>query len=338
MNIKFPYRREIKNDADLDKYLKRVCFTGLLFCVFIFFTLGVYYFGMDLKVYSWYLCILGFFNVICIVLVLLLDYKSIRKLILLFFVVLSIVHYPLVFVYFKYGVVSNLLWYILYIVIIAVFFGYKQVFLFTIYVLLLFCTMFLLEMKLDISFLWLLDIKKVNITTVNIVNIMMMLMVAAYFLLIFVRVHQYYLQRATNQNTCILKMEHLQNEIKKMNGLILQKNELINKLMDEDEDRGKLRFTVKNKMKNEAEIFEHSAFQNQYPEFLYKLQEKALPNKLTDLDLKYCMLIFLDYSNAEIMDTLFVATNTVRSQKQRLKKKLNLPNATDLNKFIKTLA
>jgi len=75
----------------------------------------------------------------------------------------------------------------------------------------------------------------------------------------------------------------------------------------------------------------------QHPHFFEILHKKAVPNNLTELDLRYCMLIFLNYSNSNIECLLSVSSNTVKSQKQRLKKKLNLAKGENLDDFLRSI-
>lgn len=66
-----------------------------------------------------------------------------------------------------------------------------------------------------------------------------------------------------------------------------------------------------------------------HPQFYTRLQEKA-NHKLTELDMKYCRMIFLNMSSKEMAEVLKVDPKTVRMGKYRLKMKLGLGKEEDL--------
>jgi DNA-binding CsgD family transcriptional regulator len=73
------------------------------------------------------------------------------------------------------------------------------------------------------------------------------------------------------------------------------------------------------------------------PEFYQILHKKAAPNKLTSLDLKYCAYIYSRKSNKDIADILNVDYLSVKNHKTRLKRKLNLSVAENLDFFIQNI-
>lgn len=70
-----------------------------------------------------------------------------------------------------------------------------------------------------------------------------------------------------------------------------------------------------------------------HPRFYTRLQEQA-NHKLTDLDMEYCRMIFLNMSSKEMAEVLKVDPKTVRMGKYRLKMKLGLGKEEDLKEVI----
>lgn len=73
-----------------------------------------------------------------------------------------------------------------------------------------------------------------------------------------------------------------------------------------------------------------------HPEFYNKLQEKAR-QKLTTLELKYCVYIYMKMPSKEMADLLYVELKTIRMNKYRLKQKLGLSKDEVLENFIQNI-
>lgn len=73
-----------------------------------------------------------------------------------------------------------------------------------------------------------------------------------------------------------------------------------------------------------------------HPEFYNKLQAKAR-QKLTTLELKYCVYIYMKMPSKEMADLLYVELKTIRMNKYRLKQKLGLGKDEDLENFIQNI-
>jgi hypothetical protein len=73
------------------------------------------------------------------------------------------------------------------------------------------------------------------------------------------------------------------------------------------------------------------------PEFYNTLKERAAPNQLTALDMKYCACISLGMSNKDIANALQVGYDTVKVKKSNLKKAFNLDPEIKLNEYLKGL-
>ncbi|HAS47424.1 MAG TPA: hypothetical protein DCS93_43505 [Microscillaceae bacterium] len=87
-------------------------------------------------------------------------------------------------------------------------------------------------------------------------------------------------------------------------------------------------------MENEWQNFK-KYFEKVHPRFFTILQDRF--PKLTTEDLKYCAYIKTHMSNKEIANLLNINTESVRTHKYRLKKKLGLPKEVELKEFISQL-
>jgi DNA-binding CsgD family transcriptional regulator len=87
-------------------------------------------------------------------------------------------------------------------------------------------------------------------------------------------------------------------------------------------------------LENEWQNFK-SYFEKVHPSFFTLLQEEY--PKLTTEDLRYCAYVKTHMSNKEIANLLNINTESVRTHKYRLKKKLGLPKDVELKDFINQL-
>ncbi len=135
--------------------------------------------------------------------------------------------------------------------------------------------------------------------------------------------------------------EQLQKEVLAGAVQLQQKNELLENLRKEIQSSGQkpdLDRIIKDNLDGD-DYFEDfkSLVKDIHPDFFKRLQAKA--NKpLTDLDLKYCVYIYMNISSKQMASMLHVEYNTIRMNKSRLKKKFNLPEADNLEHFIKGIA
>lgn len=82
------------------------------------------------------------------------------------------------------------------------------------------------------------------------------------------------------------------------------------------------------------------------PEFLIRFQEvypdcyNKLTQKFPDLqtsELKFCAMLFLNFSSKDIAEFTFVTPKAIQNRKNRLRKKLNISSDEDLNVWIQKL-
>jgi len=160
-----------------------------------------------------------------------------------------------------------------------------------------------------------------------------------------------------------IKAKLHQEEAKDLNLSIEQKNqELISRVLhqnnqneiyeeinttiaslERDDDIDKLKQYLNNinlslSNKNNSNI-EWESFKNQFeqvhPLFFNKLLE--LKSNLTENDLKLCAYIKLNLTTKDIANILNLSYRTVQTTRYRIKKKLELPQETDLMRFIQSL-
>lgn len=149
----------------------------------------------------------------------------------------------------------------------------------------------------------------------------------------------------TEQQVMLAQKEVLQKEVLAGRLQVEQKNKILYNLRDRllDGSRSHIREVELNKlMKEQVRIdndFEEikTDLKEVHPDFYKKLQQKA-PQKLTDLDLKYCAYILLKRNNKEMSVLLGVEPKSIRMSKYRLKQKLGLEKEEDLEAYIRSLA
>ncbi|MBW3517955.1 hypothetical protein [Flavobacterium sp. NKUCC04_CG] len=116
-------------------------------------------------------------------------------------------------------------------------------------------------------------------------------------------------------------LQHLQQNIQ--NTTALNKRELVNIIKTEQ------------RLDKNFEEFEN-IIKKTHPEFYSRLQEHAA-QKLTALDLKYCVYIFMKMPSKEMSDLLHVELKTIRMNKYRLKLKFKLTKSDNLEAFIQNI-
>lgn len=77
------------------------------------------------------------------------------------------------------------------------------------------------------------------------------------------------------------------------------------------------------------------AFEKNYPEFGNKLQK--INHEITDTEIDLLAMIKLKLTNKEIANYRFIQPKTVQNRRHRIRKKLNLSNSVDLDKWVEVL-
>ncbi|MDR6919720.1 hypothetical protein [Chryseobacterium sp. 2987] len=148
----------------------------------------------------------------------------------------------------------------------------------------------------------------------------------------------------TEQMVILAQKELLQKEVLAGNLQVEQKNKILQNLKNQlEENPGKSldNFNLNKILKEHSHIdrdFEEfkTDLREIHPDFYNRLQEKA-GHRLTSLDLKYCAYIFMNRSTKEMAVLLNVEPKSIRMSKYRLKQKLGLEKADDLDEFIRKL-
>ncbi|MGM5631669.1 hypothetical protein O2K51_12270 [Apibacter raozihei] len=143
---------------------------------------------------------------------------------------------------------------------------------------------------------------------------------------------------------CIKEEEtnRLQKEVLAKYVQVSHKNELLDSLkrqttVNPNEYPVLLKKIIKNEEILDKNFDDFKTMLNEiHPEFYHRLQSKA-NQKLTTLDLKYCIYIFMKMPTKEMADLLHVELKTIRMSKYRLKQKLNLKKEEDLDNFIQNI-
>jgi len=76
-------------------------------------------------------------------------------------------------------------------------------------------------------------------------------------------------------------------------------------------------------------------FQEVYPEFIPKLLE--IEPQLLNTELKFCALLFLNFSTKDIAAYTFVQPQSIQTRKNRLRKKLGIPSNVDIYVWMKNI-
>jgi DNA-binding CsgD family transcriptional regulator len=130
-----------------------------------------------------------------------------------------------------------------------------------------------------------------------------------------------------------LEIVNTKQELLITNLRLAQKNQLLEKAKGMDSRQiDKLIRQEKTMDKNFGEVSQ--MYLDISPEFYRHLTEKAVPHKLTNLDLKYCVYIYTKKSNKDIAEILNISYTSVKSHKRYLKRKLNLQSDDSLDFFI----
>ncbi|CAI8815715.1 tetratricopeptide repeat protein [Chryseobacterium sp. IT-36CA2] len=76
-------------------------------------------------------------------------------------------------------------------------------------------------------------------------------------------------------------------------------------------------------------------FQEVYPEFVPKLLK--IEPQLLNTELKFCALLFLNFSTKDIATYTFVQPQSIQTRKNRLRKRLNIPSDEDIYVWMKNI-
>ncbi len=153
---------------------------------------------------------------------------------------------------------------------------------------------------------------------------------------------QYEIEKNESSQKAV-EINKLQREVLAGNIQIEHKNKTIevigNELTENDilENQSLLKKIISRETRNSKNFEDfYNSIKEIHPDFYNKLQEKA-NYKLTGLDLKYCVYIYMNVSSKDISEMLFVEPKTVRMAKYRLKGKLGLDKNDDLSEFVQRI-
>ncbi|MDR2204757.1 MAG: hypothetical protein LBE36_01170 [Flavobacteriaceae bacterium] len=118
--------------------------------------------------------------------------------------------------------------------------------------------------------------------------------------------------------------ETAQKRLVAANLQMLKKNETLEKITKKSADEEAQKLIREDFLNDKFYTDFEKIFEGIHPQFFEFLREKAAPNNLTNLDLRYCAYIYLQKGNKEISNELNVSYYTVVSNKKDLKRKLHL--------------
>ena len=138
-----------------------------------------------------------------------------------------------------------------------------------------------------------------------------------------------------------VKMKHLEavNAKQKLlisNLRIKQKNELLERAKNLD-SRQISKLIRQERNKDDDFKSTTAMYLDASPEFYQALTAKAAPNKLSALDLRYCIYIYARKTNRDIAEALGINYSSVKSYKHHLKRKFNLTNEDNFDFFIQNI-
>lgn len=133
-----------------------------------------------------------------------------------------------------------------------------------------------------------------------------------------------------------LEINRLQTELVAGISQLDQKNEMIERIKEKIDDKDIKDLLLSDKLAEKSYEDFQELLQKIHPLFYEKLQEKA-EQKLTTLDLRYCTYILMNFTSKEIANIMHVDPNTVRTNKYRLKLKLNLSKDQDITTYLQEL-
>lgn len=165
-------------------------------------------------------------------------------------------------------------------------------------------------------------------------------------------------EESLHAEACLLKLRNrkaeLDNQLKQQESDALKQKLALGNQLREDRNRSFEEVTMffnnhpeLSQYQNELKdiVHQHSRIDTNVEEYkegitgipldFYANLQKMADNKLTQLDLKYCRLIYLETSTKDIAALMSIEPKTVRMAKYRLKQKLKLVKEDDLNVFIR---
>ncbi|KXH85751.1 tetratricopeptide repeat protein [Chryseobacterium kwangjuense] len=126
----------------------------------------------------------------------------------------------------------------------------------------------------------------------------------------------------------LFTVQRIKNKNKLLHSKDEENKELNQKLNSAFEEVVKL---AKN---NDSEFL--TRFQEVYPDFFPKLLQ--IEPKLGESELRFCALLFLNFSSKEIAGYTFVQPQSIQTRKNRLRKKLNISSEEDIYIWMKNLS
>jgi DNA-binding CsgD family transcriptional regulator len=263
------------------------------------------------------------------------PYSIITHFILAYIVMLPLLEYPYLLLLWKIHTITPFIWYLLPALGAMLFLPVKSILRWVIYCFVLVCSAFLIAPLIPAEYVA--HLSFVQIDTLNMMSVVICLFMMCFFL--------YYLDKIYKEKNIIWNEEQhktlysLQHTVLATSLALSQKQDILDNLVENTDNLDNSVKTMlrdnKNLEKNINNFKEIVA--NVHPNFFRNLEHQAQPNHLTALDIKYCVYIYMGFSNRDIADALNVEIESVKGKKKNLKRKLKLSAADNLGTFIRMI-
>lgn len=134
--------RMYEDFSELNDILKRVCFKYICSIIVIFFLFAILYCYEDIAPLNYLTCFYAIFHLFFFFIPYRLEYESIRPLLPIYFIFLSLVLFPVVALFWQIGQITAFFWYFLLLFASALFFSSRSTVYWAFYILLFICLVF----------------------------------------------------------------------------------------------------------------------------------------------------------------------------------------------------
>lgn len=194
------------DEVYLEKTLKKICLGYFYLVILVFISFSIYYFYENISFFKYYSTSIAITHIFLFFIPYKLEYKFIKELISVYLIFISIALYPFVTLYWAAGQVTVFVWYLLIPFAGLIFFSTRTVVYWTLYILFLFCTVFIVSNFIPERYV--IQFESYQSSVLNIITIVCCLGLAAYFI--------FSLSRVNHIKMEILKKERINKSLEKV--------------------------------------------------------------------------------------------------------------------------
>ncbi|MDR0830331.1 MAG: hypothetical protein LBN95_09535 [Prevotellaceae bacterium] len=293
----------------------------------------VYYFYIDVRLYAFIALVMTAAHIVYLIVSHETHYSAILKQIPIYVIIISLAEYPYLVLFWKAHLNTVFIWYLLPVGLIN-FFSIKSTLRWVSYYFVVICSVFVVSPLISDKYVAKLSSSQIDI--INIITFTFAVLYLCYFL--------YYLDKINKIKRKILKEEtmetiyELQNTMLATTLALSQKQKILDNLETKTLDsKTKIMLREEKETDKQMEDFKEIVAKV-HPDFFKNLEQKSGEHRLTALDVKYCVYIYMGFSNRDIANALHVEIESVKGKKRRIKQKLNLTASENLDKFIRKIA